>query len=235
MIWARKDYGTMTEAEIVTSSAGTGYEAFLPEHLRDIYRDGLNDVQLTSLRRQVALLELRIKTLLQMLDQQVIVRADVERKIKEEFPYLDKKDAEELSKYVASFLPQNYVDHRTFGRLEALIDRYERSMMSNQVRNAEEALRQLFEMIRDGKRVGDVWDELRDTMEAQRKLGESEEKRLQQMNQSLTLDKVVALLSYTIQAIKESVTIYVQDKETQQYILEHAERTYAAQLSLKSD
>jgi hypothetical protein len=216
--------------EIVDSDENA-YLKYLPEHLHAAFLEGFNDPQLTSLRRQMALTETRVKSLLLNLDRETLTNEDIEVQLRERFPNLEARLYPQLADFVATFLPENFVDHRTFKRLEALVNKYEDNMLHRRVRESDQTLKQLFETIRRGRASGSIWQEIQEALEQQRRLAEAEERRANQMQQSLTVDKVVLLLGYTIQALKEAVHLYVQDKEIQEYILEHTERVYAAQFS----
>lgn len=207
------------------------YLKYLPPHLHAAYEEGLADPQITNLRRQIALNETRIKTLLLNLDREVLTEEEIEEQLKAQFPKLDPSLYPRLASFVASFLPENFVDHRTFKRLEAIVDRYDNAVLHRRVRETETALKQLFDMIRRGRASGTVWEEIGNSLEQQRKLAEAEEFRANQIQQTMTLDKVVMLLGFTIQALKEAVSLYVQDPEIRGYILEHTERIYAAQFT----
>lgn len=213
--------------EVVDSE--NAYLKYLPEHLHAAFLEAFDDPQLTNLRRQMALNETRVKTLLLNLDREVLDEDQIEAQLREQFPNLDPKVYPRIAEFVASFLPENFVDHRTFKRLEALVKKYEDNTLHRRVREADQTLKQLFEEIRRGRASGSIWQEIQESLEQQRRLAEAEERRANQLQQMLTMDKVVMLLGYTIQSLKEAVYLYVPDKEIQEYILEHTERVYAAQ------
>lgn len=221
---------TTRDVTVVQEDANV-YLKYLPPHLHSAYMEGLADPQITSLRRQIALNETRIKTLLLNLDQEVLDEAEIEAQLRTQFPKLDPSLYPRLAAFVASFLPENFIDHRTFKRLEVLVNKYETAMLHRRVRESDTVLKELFETIRKGRASGSIWEEISQSLEQQRKLAEAEEHRSNQMQQVMTLDKVVMLLGFTIQALKEAVSLYVQDTEIRGYILEHTERIYAAQFT----
>lgn len=206
------------------------YLRFLPPHLQERYRESVTDPQLTHLVRQISLIDVRIKSLLENLDRQVLTTEQIEEDFRREFPHLKKDDIERIARFTQSYLPEGFIDHRTFQRLELLMDKMEAAQIDGRIRDADRAKKQLFESIRVGRRDGDVWDNIQAAMEQRRKLSEAEERRISENRHSLTLDQVVMLLGLTIKALKESVRKYVPDREIQQYILEDADREYTKQI-----
>lgn len=206
------------------------YLRFLPPHLQERYIEGLQDPTLTHLSRQIALMDVRIKQLLENLDRQILTEDKIMPDLEEEFPHLKPDDLSRIAKFIMGYLPETFIDHRTFRRFEGLIERMENAQLDGRIRDADRAKRQLYQAIREGRREGDVWDQIKEAMEERRKLVVAEERRLTENQQSLTLDKVVMLLGMTISALKESVRKYVSDQQVQQYILEDADRHYRRQL-----
>lgn len=220
----------MTKLIEQDSGNGNAYAEYLPPHLRERYAESLGDAQLTNLRRQIALMEVRIKSSLENLDRQPLDAEKIAAELKAEFDHLAQDDIHKLAEFIMGYLPETFIDHRTFRRFEQLIDRYEFANLDGRLRDADRAKRQLFVSIREGRREGDVWDQVKETMEELRKLTAEEEKRINQNQQSLTLDKVVMLMGIAIGVFKESVRKYVPDQQIQQYILEDADRHYQRQL-----
>lgn len=220
----------MSKTTVVQDWDDKAYLRFLPPHLQERYMEGLHDPQLTHLVRQISLMDVRIKILLENLDRQALTEEKVMLDLRDEFPDLSEKNIKRIAQFVMAYLPETFVDHRTFRRFCLLLDRIESAQLDGRVRDADRAKRQLYTAIREGRREGDVWDEIKNIMEERRKLSEVEEKRIAQNQQSLTLDKVVMLLGMTINALKESVRKYVPDQQVQQYILEEADRHYKRQI-----
>lgn len=224
----------MKQAQIVDSEwDDKAYLRYLPPHLQERYRESLDDPQLTHLVRQISLIDVRIKGLLENLDRQVLAQETIEADLREELPNLSDEEIRTAAKVTMSYLPENFIDHRTFKRFARLIDKVEEAQIDGRIRDADRAKRQLFDGIRAGRRDGDVWDQIQDAMEQRRRLTEAEERRLAQTQQTVTLDKVVMILGVTIEALKESVRRYVSDKELQQYILEDANQQYTKQLGIR--
>lgn len=211
------------------------YLNYLPPHLRDRYRDSIEDPELTHLRRQIALMDVRIKVLLENLDRQILQKSQIVDDLSEKFPHLSAADISEMADYTLSLLPEHFIDHRTFKRLEGLIDKMEKSQLDGRIRDADRARKQLFEAIRAGRRDGDVWEDIQDVMEQRRRLGEAEERRLSHGQQYLRLEQAVMLVRTLISAFKDSTTKYVTDREIQQYILQDADRTYQRLLGVTTD
>lgn len=220
----------MAKPVIVEDWDDKAYLRYLPPHLQERYRESIQDPQLTHLVRQISLIDVRIKSLLENLDRQVLTVEAVEADLRTEFPHLADDDIKRMARFTHGYLPQGFIDHRTFKRLEHLIDKLESSQIDGRIRDADRAKRQLFDTIRAGRRDGDVWDDIQSAMEQRRKLSEAEERRIADNKQSLGLDQVVMLLGLTIKVLKESVRKYVSDREIQQYILEDADREYAKQI-----
>lgn len=216
----------------IVSPDSNSYFGYLPEHLREGFLETLNDKQLTSLRQQMALGDTRIKQLLLNLDREVLSEMEIRAQLKAQFPTLDAALYPKLAAFIMTFLPENFVDHRTFKRLEVLIAKYEDAIINRRVRESDLALKTLFEQIRRGRATGSIWEEINEALEQQRRLAEAEERRLNQSQQTMTMEKVAMILSFAIQALRESVVLYEQDREVQQYILQHAERIYRSQFGL---
>lgn len=211
------------------------YLRYLPIHLRERYQEGLHDAQLTHLRRQIALLDVRIKLLLEALDQKVLTTDKIAADIQEEFPDLDPNVTARLASYVHTFLPEGHIDTRTYRSLDRLIEKYNNAMADKRLIQADQALRQLFGAIRGGRRDDETWKEIESVMDSRRKLVEAEERRLFQSQQTLSVDRVVSMVGLAIHSLREAVQRYVPDRETQSSILLEAERIYASNLGGESD
>lgn len=211
------------------------YYNYLPPHLRDRYKDSLDDPELTHLRRQIALMDVRIKILLENLDRQILQKSQIVDDLQEKFPHLSAADISDMADYTLSLLPETYIDHRTFKRLEGLIDRHEKAQLDGRIRDADRARKQLFESIRAGRRDGDVWEDIQNVMEQRRRLGEAEERRLSHNQEYLRLEQVVIVVRAIVSAFKDSTVKYVTDREIQQYILAEADRTYQKLLGVTTD
>lgn len=223
------------KAEVVDEWEDKAYLKYLPPHLQDRYRDSLSDPALTHLIKQIALMDVRIKMLLEMIDQQVLGKEEIADDLRLEFEHLDDRDALDLAGFIMGYLPTGFINPRTFKRLENLVDRFERAEDNGKTRDVEAAKKQLFQMIREGKRDGEVWDDVKATMEERRKLSEAEERRLNQQQHTLPLDRVVMLCGILIESFKGSVLKYVPEREIQQYILEDADLAYRKQLGMGAD
>lgn len=208
-----------------------GYHHFLPSHLQERYVESANDKELLQLRRQVALLEVRIKQLLETLDRQVMTEERMMTSILEEFPDLDDEMAARLANYFASFLPESFIDTRTFRSLERLVKKHQTAMADRRLIEAHEALSQLFSAIGNGRRDGEIWKEINDAMDQQRKLIEAEQRRIAATQESLTLEKAVKLIEAVIQSLREAVVRYVPDRDLQASILGDARSIYQARLT----
>lgn len=231
---ATKTITVDNDSKIVAPDANS-YLPYLPEHLHAAFLESLNDVQLTSLRRQMALNEARVKQLLLNLDREVLSEMEIMQQLKAQFPGLKDDLYPKLTKFIQTFLPENFIDHRTFKRLEALVVKHESALADRRLRESDAALKTLFEQIRRGRSTGAIWDQIHESLEQQRRLAEAEERRLNATAQTMAMDKVVMLLGFTISALRDGVMKYVQDREQQEYILEHAERVYAAQFGAGTD
>lgn len=207
------------------------YLRYLPEHLRERYQESLHDAQLTHLRRQIALMDVRVKLLLEALDQKTLTTERIAQDIQEEFPALDAAVVGKVAEYVHTFLPEGHIDTRTYRGMQRLVNKYKGAMAEKRLIVAAEALTQLFHAIEIGQRDDAAWQEIQQVMDNRRKLVEAEERRLFQSQQSLSIDRVVAMVSLAIQSLREAVVRYVPDTEIQQYILLDAERAYASHLS----
>lgn len=215
----------MPQAQLIDSNAEV-YTRFLPPHLQDRYQELLTDPELLHLAKQITLMDVRIQTLLENLDRQALSIQTIEDDMREELPHLSEDDIRIAAKVAMSYLPQDFIDHRTFQRFGRLIDKMEDAHLDGRIRDADRHKKMLFDGIRSGRRDGEVWVDIEKALEQRRKLVDTEQKRMANNQQTLPLDKVVMLVNITIEALKESVRKYVSDREIQQYILEDANATY---------
>lgn len=218
-------------AEYIEDSGSKRFLEYLPDHLRRRYIEGLNDPELLHTRREVALIDVRIKTLLENLDREVMKAEDIAQELRREFPDITEATLGPLSEYIRKMMPEGFVDHRTFGRLEQLVDQYEDRIERRQITQADASLRQLFRMVREGRRIGDVWDDIEKAMDRRRRFAESEQKRLREANQTLTVERVITLLGFTIAALRESVIKHVLDQDVQRAILTDAQNAYSTHIA----
>lgn len=227
----------MAKTEVIQDAEwdDKAYLRFLPPHLQERYRESMQDPKLTHLIRQISLMDVRIKMLLENLDQQVLTTEQIEEDLRANFRHLSQSDISSLAKFTRAYLPETFIDHRTFKRLERIMDTMESAQLNGRIRDADRAKKQLFDAIRGGRRDGDVWDSIKEAMEERRKLAEAEERRILSNKQSLSLDQVVMLAGMLIGSLKESVVKYVTDQEIQRYILEDADRNYRKQLGVGND
>lgn len=216
--------------EVVDGWDDKAYLKYLPPHLQERYLESIQDPNLTHLIKQISLIDVRIKSLLENIDHQILTVEQIEDELRAEFKHLKDDDTRKLAQFIMSYLPQGFIDHRTFKKFERIMQKMEDAQLDGRIRDADRAKKQLFDGIRSGRRDGDVWDTIKEAMEERRKLSEAEERRVAKNESSLTLDKVVMIVGLTIDALKESVRKYVPDREIQQYILEEAERTYQRQI-----
>jgi hypothetical protein len=202
------------------------YTEGLPEHLRERYEEGLTDPHLLHLKEEIGLMDIRIRMLVENLDRQVLDEDEIRDDILGEFPDLDPKMAKKLAHRIRGWMPDQFVDYRTFKRLETLVDMYDKALLKREIRKADGALKDLFQVIREGRRSGEVWHEISDITDQRRRLVDQEQKRLTQAAQLITVEKVVMLLGITIEALRGAVTKYVADQEIRDYILVEAEEIY---------
>lgn len=224
----------MSKREVVMDWDDKAYLRYLPPHLQERYMESVTDPQLTHLVRQISLMDVRLKSLLENLDRQVLTEEEIQADLRQDgnFPHLKEADIQRLSKFIMAYLPEGFIDHRTFKKFAGIIDRMESAQLEGRIRDADRAKKQLFDGIRSGRRDGDVWDDISKVMEERRKLSVEETKRVIDNQQILRLDQVVMLAGMLIGSFKEAVRKYVTDREIQQYILEDADREYSKQLGM---
>lgn len=222
----------MAREEVVPEWDDKAYLRYLPPHLQERYRDSVADSQLTHLVRQIALIDVRIKSLLETLDRQAVSRETIAEDLSFEFDRLRKADILALSSYIMAYSPTGFINHRTYKRLNNIVDKLEKAEFENRTRDVERAKKQLFQEIREGRKEGDVWEDIQSAMEQRRKLTEAEERRLQQNQQTMPLDRVVMLCGVLIESLKESVLKYVSEREIQHYILRDAENAYRQRIGI---
>ena len=81
-------------------------------------------------------------------------------------------------------------------------------------------------LVTQGASDAAIWAEMSKLVEQRRRLSESEQKRQQVAQQMIAVESVMILMSATITALKESVTLYA-DQETASRILNHASESYS--------
>jgi hypothetical protein len=216
----------MEKRKQLEDSRKNKYTEGLPEHLRERYEEGLTDPHLLHLKEEIGLMDIRIRMLVENLDRQVLDEEDIEADLLSEFPDLDADLAKGLAHRIRGWMPDQFVDYRTFKRLETLVDMYDRAMLNREIRKADASLRELHHVIREGRKSGEVWHEISDITDQRRRLVDQEQKRLTQAAQLITVEKVVMLLDITIEALRGAVTKYVPDQEIRDYILVEAEEIY---------
>lgn len=202
------------------------YTEYLPDHLQERFERGLNDEELMHLQQEIALLDVRITSLVESLDRQVLSEEDILEDLIDTFPHMEEEDLEQFAKYMRDRMPENFVNHRTFKHLERLTEQYQNSINTGQVKKADQVLRTLFRLIYEGRRDGDVWDDIQNAMKQRRDLIKQEQDRQTKAAQLVTVDKVILLMEYTIAALREAVNKYVQDTEIRDFIFVEAETVY---------
>lgn len=225
----------MAKQEVVQDWDDKAYLRYLPPHLQERYRDSVSDSQLTYQARQIALMDVRIKNLLEALDHEVITQETIAEDLGFEFERLSKANITALSSYIMAYIPTGFINYRTFKRLTNIVDRLETAEHDGRAKDAERAKKQLFQEIRGGRKEGDVWEDIVKIMDERRKLAEAENRRLNDNQQTMPLDRVVMLCGILIEALKESVLKYVPDREIQQYILREADDIYRRQLGMDAN
>lgn len=225
----------MAKQEVVQDWDDKAYLRYLPPHLQERYRDSVSDPELLFQQRQVALMDVRIKNLLEMLDHEAVTRETIAEDLAFEFERLSKANITALASYIMAYIPIGFINHRTFKRLANIVDKLETAEHAGELKNAERAKKQLFQEIRSGRKEGDVWEDITKIMDERRKLVEAENRRLNDNQQTMPLDRVVMLCGILIEALKESVLRYVPDREIQQYILREADDIYRRQLGMDAN
>lgn len=220
----------------IIDSAHAKYEKYLPDHLLPLYEESVADDQLLHLRREIALMDVRIKSLVSKLDANAMLPTDIMNDLQAEFgddipPGLLPK----LAEYIYTLLPEGYVDRQTFKRLDQLATKYENAIAGREVRKADSSLRLLLRVLHEGRRAGDIWDELQDALNHRRMLTQAEQKYLVEISQLISVEKAVIVLAATIDALREAVFKYVDDSEIRRHLLADAERRYAAIFGTRED
>ena len=220
----------MARRKQLEDSRQSKYQEHLPEHLQERYEQGLRDPHLLHLKEEINLLDIRIKMLVENLDRQVLSEEEIETDLLKEVDGLDEAMAKKVAVAVRQWMPDGFVDYRTFKRLEALVDMYDKAMLKREIRKADGALKELHSVIREGRKSGEVWHEISDITDQRRRLVDQEQKRLTQAAQLITVEKVVTLLDFTIEALRGALVKYVHDQEIRDFVLVEAEELYAGLL-----
>jgi hypothetical protein len=71
---------------------------------------------------------------------------------------------------------------------------------------ARQALQQLDDLIDAGLSDAATWEELRETLEARRKMAESETKRLKDLHQTVTVEQAMMLMAVLVDEVRKHVT-----------------------------
>lgn len=208
------------------------YLDYVPEALKQKYVEGMRDRKLTHLHAEIALLDVRIKSLVEMLEQEVLEPGDIALEITTTFPEVSPLTAHDIAQLVWSYAPENFVDYRTFQRLSALVRAYHRAIKET---DKLLVLGQLFAAIEGGERTGDLWHEIQAAMEQRRKLVEIEERRIERTSQTFSLQQVMLIVGVYIESLRLSVERNVQDERTQNYILADAKSASDQLLALGGD
>lgn len=71
---------------------------------------------------------------------------------------------------------------------------------------ARQALQQLDDLIDAGLSDASTWEELRETLDARRKMAESETKRLKELHQTITVEQAMMLMAVLVTEVRKHVT-----------------------------
>lgn len=189
-------------------------EKYLPKNLVGKYTEALKDVDLISLRDEIALVDARINTLLEALDKDSATNTFGE--IRNEW--------------------KAFIDGQ---RIISSNQASDTQRQAAQTRVAD-ALRSLNELIETGSNEQGTWDKLFEAMEQRRRLSASEAKRLSDMSQFITAEKAMALVFAILGIVRGSIISYkeankVPDNKLLQEISEGIRRLTSIQGGVSSE
>src|SRR5688572_5110562 len=98
----------MPNPSVVEPEETDRYLAYIPEHLREKYQEGLRDRKITVLHQDIALLDVRIKSLVQQLDENTLQSGDIALEITTVFPEINAALAMEIAELVWTYAPENF-------------------------------------------------------------------------------------------------------------------------------
>lgn len=209
------------------------YEGYLPKSLVGKYREGIDDLDILHMRQELALLDIRIKSLVETVagEAEAASLEDIVRAVRDLHIYVDKNEVETVARVIYDFLPDSYVDRRSWARLRGMVSAYERALDTMNEGGAERALGSLFKAIRIGSEADVAWDEIVALMEMRRKLVATEVDREMRSRRLMDVEKVVNILGVLVRSLQESVTKYIPDRNVQEAIFYDAEKSYQRLLS----
>jgi hypothetical protein len=202
------------------------YSEFVPEYLQERYTSLLDDPLMMQLNQEIALLSIKVQAMLQRLNEEQanpeLLLHDIQVYFPDETPEL----VDRIHEYVTTIITDQQIDYKTFKKLSSLVGKYEEYVLSKQISRADGVLRHLFRTIREGRREGDVWDDVSTAIKERRELVEAQQRIIVQQDQVIPVDKAILLLAATINSLRGAVIQYVKDSEVQRNILVDAEKTY---------
>ena len=106
-------------------------------------------------------------------------------------------------------------------------DRYDKAIAADDVAGMGNALKDVKTSIQEGNTQWSIWRELRETMDLRRKISIAEQKRLIGMQQTMTVEQVMALATTLKYIIRAQVTKYA-DADTAKRILTAVSADFSA-------
>lgn len=210
------------------------YEGYLPSSLVRKYTDGLNDAELTGLRRELALLDVRIKGLVETLAEgyEASPYGEIEDAVRE-LNVGDEAEVRKIAKIVWEFLPDGYIDKRSWARLRQLANAFDRASDKADEAKMQLTLGALFRAIRTGGMEENAWDDIVALMEVRRRIVSTEVDREMRSRRLMDVENVIGLLGALVKSLQESVTKYIPDRNMQEAIFYDAEQVYSRLLSTR--
>ena len=210
------------------------YAGYLPKSLLGKYQEGVDDLELTHMRQELALLDVRIKNLVQTIseEEEAADYTEIARAVRELGVYGSEAEVERTARIIMAFLPQDYVDRRSWARLRTIADAYDRALEKvDGQKQADKLLGNLFRAIRTGSSSDVAWDEIVALMNVRRQLVATEVDREMRTRRLMDVEKVVQVLGVLVRSLQQSVVKYIPDRNVQEAIFYDAEKSYQKLLS----
>lgn len=172
-----RNHGGATPGGPLSVHFKTGrYSKYLPEYLKERYEESLKDPELLSLNQELAAVDSRIN--------QLMARAQTN------------ESSEKWQQIKVAIL-----------NMEATLnDRSGKKSAEQRARDLKIALQEAKAIMRSGCADEKTWQEIQNLLDLRRKLTDSEQRRLERMNQFITSQDAFGLISQVLDSIKRNVT-----------------------------
>jgi hypothetical protein len=197
-------HGGNSKVGLASSTFKTGkYSKYLPANLSDKYNDAINDPELTSAREGIALIDAFTKDRLEKLYKGESI--DYIARLKATFAdYLSELDNIQCFCNTTAVLRgaefPEYLSEKTYEDLGDDENKTER------IERANRYLTEMKELLERGLETANVFERVQDMLEIKRKHQETENKRLKDLNQTITAEAAMQIVLMIAGIIQRNVT-----------------------------